>query len=212
MRIVISLGGSVFMPDVKVERILEYANYLKTLKEEHKIYVVVGSGKLAKKYIEAYRELGATEEQCDHMGIDFTHLNAQLLAACLNTRVAKKIDEITIGGVMGGTVPGQTTDAVGAMLSERVNADLYIIATNVNGVYDKDPKYFKSAKRFEEMKGKELVKLIGSDYMAGAKKIVDPVAAKVIARMNIPTVVLDGTKTSNIQKAIDSKKVGTLIR
>lgn len=211
MKIVLSLGGSIFMPDVDAKRIVMYAEFLKGLRDEHQIYVVVGSGKVAKKYIAAARELGATEEECDLIGIEFTRLNAQLLASYLGTKVAKTIDEIGMGGVMGGTVPGQTTDAVGAMLAEKLGADLYIIATNVDAVYDKDPRHFKDAKRFSELSGKELIGIIGTDYMAGDKKVVDPVAAKVIARMAIKTVVLDGTKTANIEKAIGGKKVGTLI-
>jgi len=48
-----------------------------------------------------------------------------------------------------GAYPGQTTDAVSAILAEYVGADLLINATSIDGVYTSDPKKNKSARKFE---------------------------------------------------------------
>ena len=60
--------------------------------------------------------------------------------------------------VMGGVSPGQTTDAVSAILAERVHADRLVIATSVEGVYTADPEIDPSAKMIDVMTPKELVK------------------------------------------------------
>ena len=53
--------------------------------------------------------------------------------------------------IIGGTKPGHSTDYVGAELASKINADKLIIATNVDGVFDKDPNKYKKAKQIREI-------------------------------------------------------------
>lgn len=159
MRIVFDLGGSVVMPKegAKAEKIMEYANIFKKIKDEgHEVAIVVGGGKTAREYIEIGRELGASESFCDELGIMATRMNAMILITALGDYSIKKVPTsfeeaeliLNLGKipVMGGTHPGHTTDAVAASLAEFINADLLVIGTNVDGVYDKDPNKYEDAK------------------------------------------------------------------
>lgn len=103
---------------------------------------------------------------------------------------------------MGGTVPGHTTDAVAAVLAEYIDADLLVYATNVDGVYTKDPKK-GDARRFEEMSSDELMEIAIQDKRkAGGSAVIDFLAARFIERSNIKTLVLDGSDPEKVFNAV----------
>ncbi|KAB1187320.1 MULTISPECIES: UMP kinase [Haloferax] len=214
MRVVISIGGSVLAPDLDPQRVEAHASVVESLAREGcEIGAVVGGGGVARDYIGAARELGANEVQLDQIGIDVTRINARLLIAALGSQVDPKVahdyedagDAIRRGdiSVMGGVMPGQTTDAVAAAFAEYVDADLLIYATSVDGVFSADPKSDPDATKFEEMTAGELVDVIGDIEMnAGSSAPVDLLAAKLIERAKMRTIVLDGTDPSRVEPAV----------
>lgn len=219
MKAVISLGGSVLMSDFNADRIKKYANTIEKISKKNKVFVVVGGGKIARDYIEVARKLGVNETSCDYMGIEVTRLNASILASSISDaprripsdfREAYELSKFHSVVVMGGTFPGHTTDATAALLSEFVNADILLIATSVDGVYSADPLKDKDAIRYDRLSAKELVEIVSKgELKAGSKNVVDLLAAKVIERSRIKTVVFYGTP-ENIEKAMNAE-VGTII-
>ncbi|MFB6097193.1 MAG: UMP kinase [Haloferacaceae archaeon] len=214
MRVVISVGGSVLAPDLDAARVEGHAGVVESLVEEGcEVGAVVGGGGVAREYIDAARELGANEVQLDQFGIDVTRLNARLLIAALGDVVdptpAHDYDEagdaIRRGdvAVMGGVMPGQTTDAVAAALAEYTNADLLVYATSVDGVFSADPSTDATAEKYDELTPTELVDVIAPmSRSAGASAPVDLLAAKLIERAGMRTVVLDGTDPKNVERAV----------
>ncbi|POG55309.1 UMP kinase [Haloferax marisrubri] len=214
MRVVISIGGSVLAPDLDARRVEGHASVVETLARDGcEIGAVVGGGGVARDYIGAARDLGANEVQLDQIGIDVTRINARLLIAALGSQVDPKVahdyedagDAIRRGdiSVMGGVMPGQTTDAVAAALAEYVDADLLVYATSVDGVFSADPNSDPDATKFEEMTATELVDVIGDIEMnAGSSAPVDLLAAKLIERAKMRTIVLDGTDPDRITPAV----------
>jgi uridylate kinase len=222
MIIVISIGGSVLISDLDPERIYKYAENVTQLTKEHTVYVVVGGGRIARDYISAARALGANEVECDVIGIDMTRINARLLIAALGKSAYPEppnsyheANNAAFSGrivVMGGLIPGQTTDAVSAVLAEYVGADLLINATSVDGVYTADPNIDKHAKKLTNMTPSELVEIVMKiDMAAGSNSPLDPLAAKIIQRCGIKTVVVDGKDPENIVEAVAGRHHGTLI-
>jgi uridylate kinase len=220
-RIVISLGGSVLVPSLDENHIRKYATILRNIGKEHRIYVVVGGGGEARRYIGVARALGIDEATADEIGIQVTRLNATLLAGALaqaaypniaeSYRDAARFGESGKIVVMGGVIPGQTTDAVAALLAEKVRADLIINWTSVDGIYSADPKKHKDAVKHSTLKPTELQAIIRGDRLeAGSNTVFDTLAAKIIGRSGIPLVVLDGRKPEDPRKAIRGKK-GTLV-
>ena len=114
---------------------------------------------------------------------------------------------------MGGTHPGQTTDAVAALAAEKIRAARIINATSVDGVYTDDPKINPSAKRIDRMTFRELMdKVVYSKMEAGSSFIFDPLGAKLISRSKIPTAVLHGRDIQQFIRAIKGEPfVGTMI-
>lgn len=224
MRIVVSIGGSILAPDLDPDGVRGHASVIDQLVAKgHEIAVVVGGGSVARDYISVARDLGATEYDLDAIGIAVTRLNARLLLSALtatsatepaqtHTEARKSLRRGEVA-VMGGTVPGHTTDAVSALLAEMVSADLLIFATSVAGVYSADPNSDPSAERFEELTASELVEVISSiEASAGSKAPVDLLAAKIIERSGIQSVVLDGTTPQSIAAAVDDSFDGTVVR
>ncbi len=214
MRVVISIGGSVLAPDLDSARIEEHAAVVESLSREGTtLGIVVGGGGVARDYITTARDLGANEVQLDQLGIDVTRINARLLIAALKSgvdpRPAHDYDEagdaIRRGDitVMGGVMPGQTTDAVAAALAEYVNADLLVYATSANGVYDVDPNVDENAEQYGELTPTELVEVVAPmSRDAGSSAPVDLLAAKLIERSEMRTIVLDGTDPERIESAV----------
>ncbi len=223
MKVVISLGGSIFSKDegIDVVYLKRFSKAIKEAGEEYRIFIVAGGGKTARKYIQAGREFGASEDFLDQLGIQATRLNAMLVSASLGGKgrgpVPERIEDVEGSNpeelfVMGGTVPGHSTDAVSAMLAAHVDADLLINATNVDGVYEKDPKKHLDARRFDKLSSKELVDIVTTTgYRAGTSSVVDEKAAGIIHENRIRTAVVDGRDPANIIDAINGKITGTLI-
>jgi len=221
MRFVYSLGGSV-LAGCDAEGLKEYALALKDLAEKHQIFVVVGGGKIAREYIEKARALDASETFCDFIGIGATKLNAMILIAALGEAAfseplesyARALDASSRGRivVMGGMQPGQTTDAVAALLAEYIHADKLIVATAVDGVYTKDPSIDPKAERIDHMTAKDLVTLSTcTGIKAGSNSPVDPLASMIIERSAIPCVVVYGGDATNLKKAVEGTCKGTEI-
>lgn len=216
MRVVVSIGGSVLVPDLAPERVETYASVIESLDGAgHALGTVVGGGQTARDYITTARELGANEIELDQLGIAVTRLNARLLVAALDDRAASTPPEDYDAGreavrrgdvpVMGGVVAGQTTDAVATGLAEHVDADLLVFATSVSGVFNADPDADPSATRFDRMTADELVDLVAeTDMNAGSNVPVDLTAAKVLQRSGIRAVVLDGTDPRTVERAVRS--------
>ena len=222
MKIVVSVGGSVLARDLKPGQFRGYAAALSEISKKNTVFVVTGGGKAAREYINAARELGADESTCDLIGIELTRLNARLLIAALgdaafyepprNYKEARNAGLASKIVVMGGVTPGQTTDAVSAVLAEYTGADLLINATSIDGVYTSDPKKNRDARKFETMAPKQLIEIVmKTEMVAGANSPIDLLAAKIIERSNIKTIVLNGEEPQNIIDAVKGKHSGTVI-
>jgi uridylate kinase len=220
--IVISIGGSVLFPeDIDAHFFEKLTKLFEKLSKKYKIYLVVGGGKTARKYIKLGRTLGLNETKLDEIGIEVTRINAEILASllgnsnqkipCTTDEAKKMTDEII---VMGGTTPGHSTDMVGAELAYKTHASMFIVATNVDGVYDKDPNEFSDAIKYDEITIDELIKKYGTKWeSAGKNMVIDGPALVIIKQGKVPTVVLNGKNLDDLEKAITNQKFnGTKIK
>jgi len=220
--IVISIGGSVILSDdIDSSYFSNLRILLNKLNKRFKIYIVVGGGKTARTYIKLGRMLNLKEEILDEIGIDATRTNAKLLSYILavsNKKIPATTDEAkSVNGsivIMGGTTPGHSTDMVGAELAEKTKASKFVIATNVDGVYDKDPNKYRDAKQIKEISIDDLIKEHGTEWgTAGKNIVIDGPALKIIKRAKIPTLVLNGKKLIQLERAItDQRFNGTVIK
>ena len=222
MRIVVAIGGSIIIKEKDFKKFQEYAEILKKLSNEHEIFVVVGGGQPAREYIEIARDLGCGEAKCDDLGIEVTRINAKLLILALD-EVAfptvphnfQKANEYSSSGkivVMGGTEPAHSTDTVGAILAEYVQADMFINLTSVDGMFDKDPNKYPDANLIETITANDMLEFIKEkDVKAGTYEFFDMTAIQMIKRSSLKTVITNGNYPENLIKAINKEKIGTKI-
>jgi len=224
MRVVVRIGGSVVAspPDAKI--IGKYASLLRELKEQgHELVVVVGGGSVARDFIRIARDMDLSEFNQDEVAIRVSRLFALLLAMRLEDfgldDVPTSVDEAVQGlktgkiVVMGGVRPGMTTDAVAAMVAERVRAELLVKATDQNGIYTKDPRKYPDAEKIDTLSFDDLFQLFEENkHRAGINQVLDPEAVRILRKERTKTVVVNGFKPDNILSAVRGEKVGTLIK
>ena len=223
-RIVISVGGSVLVPSLEAHRLNEWADTLIRIHEAgFQVFAVVGGGGEARRYIGVCRDIGLDEASSDEVGIMVTRINAALLLGALKDhaypRVAKsylQAKEFGVSGkivVMGGVIPGQTTDAVSATLAEETGSSVMLNMTAIDGIYSADPKKDRNAKKFDTMTPQELIDLIMKERMnAGSNMVIDLVAAKITERSGIPIAVIDGRNPKYLESAVlNGKFNGTIV-
>ncbi|MGQ9788535.1 MAG: UMP kinase [Candidatus Hadarchaeaceae archaeon] len=225
MRITICFGGSILVPGAPdLTCIRDIVNVVRELRaQDNEVLIVVGGGELARLYINAAQQLGVPGVDQDQIGIAATRLNAQLLIAALGeiaeptpVPVFEKAVRVVFRSkvpVMGGTTPGQTTDAVAAMLAQVSKSELLVFFTNVNGVYTADPKLDPKAKKLDRITPEELAKLVGSvEFKPGMKSIMDPVAVKIIQRIGIKVLVLGRHEIKRLPEILNgANHTGTII-
>jgi uridylate kinase len=219
-RIVIKLSGKVFAMD-NVKGLKDYATFLVKISKICQPIVIAGGGNIARHYISHARSSGADESTLDELGIEISRLNAKLLIYALQHKayshppttlqeIKHAVDDGLIV-VAGGLHPGQSTNGTAALIAEKVKAEQFLNATDVDGVYDMDPNKFKKAKKFKRIELKNLKNmLVHEDSVAGGYDLMDIVALKIIERSKIKTRILKST-TKNIEKAIKGGNVGTEI-
>ena len=220
-RIVIKLSGSVFSENVAKTSLQKYAAMFKSISRKTQLVVVAGGGQIARHYINVARSFGVDEASLDELGIEVSRLNAQLLVYALGKQahphIPKNLKEVVVAAdtgkivVTGGLHPGQSTNATSVQIAEKINASMFINATDVDGVYDADPKTHKNAKLLKTIKLRKLRNmLVHESTMAGAYDLMDIVALKVIERSRIPTRVIKADVNA-IKRAIKGADVGTKI-
>ena len=223
MKVVVRVGGSVVGSPLNSLLIAKYVDLLKELKQQgHEVVAVVGGGSLAREFIKAAADLGLDETRRDWTAIHVSRLFAQLFMLSLGEigcgSVPVSVDEaqacLDTGKVVvfGGLRPGMTTDSVAALIGERIQADLLVKGSNVDGIYSKDPKKYSDAKKLDALRFEDLGKLFEADsHRAGINQIIDPEAVKILQRCKIKTVVVNGYDVENVLAAVKGKQVGTVI-
>lgn len=99
--------------------------------------------------------------------------------------------------------PFFSTDTAAALRAAEINADIIFKATMVDGVYDKDPKKYPDAKKYES--------LTFSRVLADQLAVMDSTAATMCRDNALPILVFDILHPENIAKAAAGEPIGTLV-
>ncbi|MBC8224998.1 UMP kinase [Candidatus Bathyarchaeota archaeon] len=224
MKISISLGGSLLPREGTPETYQRYAQVLRKLKERgHTLIVVCGGGKPAREWIKIAKELGADSYTQDRLGIHATHLNALLLIAALGPHAHPHIhrrgseikqhinNQILVGG---GHLPESSTDYRAVLFAEAAGAELVINATDVDGVYDRNPKLNPDAVKLDHITHYWLEKIIleNAEQAPGEYGLFDLKAVRRAKKLKLPLIFVDGTDPQEIARAIEGGHNGTEVR
>lgn len=197
--LVIKLSGSLFFSP-QFEKLVQVL--CTAPQKKYSLVLIAGGGKAARKYIKAGARLNADQSSLDEIGIALSRLNAEVLRQALGKHavdfVPRSLSEIADFVrfnedrivVCGGLHPGQSTNAVAALVAEKTCASWLINATDVDHVYDKDPNRFKNARPLNSVTVRQLEMILShASSQAGEYDLMDNVALKIIARSKIKTSI-----------------------
>ena len=104
----------------------------------------------------------------------------------------------------GGTGnPFFTTDSAAALRALEISADVLIKGTQVDGVYDKDPRKHADARRFDHLTYDEVVtRQLG---------VMDLTAVTLCAESRLPMLIFDVTRPHNLVRLLEGESLGTWI-
>lgn len=100
--------------------------------------------------------------------------------------------------------PFFTTDTAAALRALEIDADIMFKATNVDGVYDKDPHKFEDTKKYDTLSFDEI--------LSHDLKVMDGTAASLCRDNSIPILVFNLDDPQNIVRAIKGENVGTVVK
>lgn len=170
---------------------------------------------------------GMDRTTADHMGMLATCINALALQDALEgigvmTRVQTAIEmkeiaepfirrravrhlekgRVVIFGAGSGN-PYFSTDTAAALRAAEIEADVILLAKNVDGVYDKDPNKFADAKKYDKLTYMEVIEQ--------GLQVMDTTATTLCIDNNIPILVFGISEEGNIKKVMEGQKIGTIV-
>ena len=219
---VISLGGSLIFPDILDKKFL--INFKRTIekyiKKKCRFIIICGGGKLARNFQQvASKRKKLSNRELDWLGIKATKINARSLKSIFGNKANDSIitnpnSKITFNKniiIAAGWKPGWSTDYDALLLAKNLGIREVVNISNVNYVYDKDPKKHKDAKKFEKISWQDYSKLISGKWKAGMNAPFDPVAAKEARKSGIKVSII-GKNLKNLENLLNGKKFnGTVI-
>jgi uridylate kinase len=224
--IVLSLGGSLIVPNKVNTPFLEQFKkiLLKNLKK-YRFIVVCGGGNPARVYIRGLEDQKLLKKQYFQslLGISITRTNARFMTYFFgknaNQGIPHEIKEVHNSIKKNKIVfcgalryeKNETSDTVAATLARSFNT-IFINLTNIQGLYDKNPKTHRSAKFIPEISFKDFYKIAKKiSFTPGQHFVLDQKSAKIIKKYRIKTYIL-GPDLKNLDNLLNKKHfIGTII-
>lgn len=231
-RILLKLSGEQlsgkFESGIDPERVKWLAGEVeKVVKNGTQVVIMVGGGNFLRGAQIAGH--GIKRVTADHMGMLGTMMNSLALTdifesqgiktRSLSTIFANQVAEpfvhrlaekhlakgrvVIVGG--GSGRPFVTTDTASLILALELNCDVVLKTTKVDGVYDKDPKQYKDAIKYDSLTYQQAVE-------DGAIRVMDKAALGMALEQSVPLVIFNADKADTILKVVSGQKVGTLVR
>ena len=230
-RILLKLSGEVFGKDggegVSILSYIKVAKEIAKIKKDNKIEltIVIGAGNIFRGRMVG--EENFDRVAADYMGMIGTIINGIGLKESLKEegvdsevysalgvrdvvesyskeKAIKSLEEGKIVIFAGGTGnPFFTTDSAAALRACEINCDLILKATNVDGVYDKDPRKNNDAKLYK--------KLSYSEAIEKQLNVMDITAFTLCFENKKPIIVFNAKDIKNVSKAIKGEPFGTII-
>jgi uridylate kinase len=212
---------------INPEVIKQVAGEIKSVHAQNiQLGVVIGGGNIFRGLAAAAKGMDRTSS--DYMGMLATCINALALQDALEamdvqTRVQSAIEMAQIaepyirrkavrhlekGRVVifaaGTGNPYFTTDTAAALRGMEIDAEVILKATNVDGIYDKDPRKNDDAKRFSSIGHHEA--------LSQGLKVIDSTAISLCMDNNMPIVIFKLMQKGNILNVLKGEKVGSIIQ
>jgi len=223
-KIVISLGGSLIVPNgIDIDFVNSFISLIKEyVSQGFSFLIITGGGKVCRDYNEALKKIvNPSNEDLDFLGISVTRLNAEFIRISFGDLAYERIildpgiipntdKPIIIGG---GWKPGNSSDLVAICGAKSVGSKKILNLSNIDYVYDKDPKKYEDAKPIIDISWTDFISLFPREWIPGENLPFDPIASGKALELGYEVIVLNGKNLGNLKNYLDNKKfVGTTIK
>lgn len=215
-KVVVKYGGSLLVPeDIDVETLKNFMVVAKKLVKENslQIFLVVGGGYTNRLYNEALANFSHIDNNdLDWMGIYSTKLNAEMVKLALGEewahqevindpiRVEKEINEPFV--ICSPNGPGRSSNYVAVEFAKAIGSLKIVNLSDVDYVYNKNPKEYPGAVRLEEISWDDYLKIIPGEWVPKMSVPFDPVAARKAKEFSLKVLFADGKNTDSLVSAI----------
>ncbi len=221
--IVISLGGSIVVPNLPDPDFINVFKsfILKEVRKGKRFVIIVGGGKICRNYQDTLsKTINATTTDLDWIGIYTTRLNAELIRMSFGEYASSEIvldpsvlpsssKSVIIGA---GWKPGWSTDYDAVMMAEQLGAKKVINLSNIEYVYDKDPKKYNDAKIIIKSSWADFRSILPKEWSSGLNSPFDPMAAEKAESLGIEVAIMNGKNIENLKNYLNNKTFqGTVI-
>ncbi len=227
-RVLLKLSGEALAGDNKIgldiptiENIC--ASIKKCVDAGCEIGIVVGGG----NFWRGRSSPSMDRARADHIGMLATAMNALAVADILESlgcvvrvQTAITMQQVAEPFILGKAIrhlekgrvvifgcgtgnPFFSTDSAAALRAAELGVDMLLKATMVDGIYDKDPKKFPDAVKYDV--------ITHHDILVKKLQVMDSAAAAICTENNIPIIVFDLNRPDNILDAVMGEPVGTLV-
>lgn len=229
-RILLKLSGEALSGDkgngICPEVLANLSEEIKQLSELGvEVAIVIGGGNIHRGVAGA--TIGMDRTTSDHMGMLATVINAlalqdslerkgiytrvlsaiemrQVAESYIRRRAVRHLEKKRVIIFAAGTGnPYFTTDTAAALRANEIDAEVILKATKVDGVYNKDPKIHRDAKKYDQLKY--------IDVLNQGLTVMDSTAVSLCMDNKIDIIVFNVFNPGNIQKVVKGEKIGTLV-
>lgn len=225
---VISLGGSLIVPNGGIDTVFlkQFNRFIRkqlSAKPSSQFFIVAGGGVTARHYRDAGTEIVGhelTADDLDWLGIHSSRLNAHLIRTIFRDlahpyiikhyEIIRKVTEPIIVGA--AWKPGWSTDFCSAMICEDYGIKTVVNLSNIEMVYDSDPKTNSRAKPIKKITWKDFRKIVGGKWVPGMNAPFDPIASKKAQELGLKVIILKGNNFDNLENYFTGRTfVGTTV-
>lgn len=223
--IIISLGGSLIVPDeIDVRLLRDFTQFIHRQLRfgKKRFFIISGGGSTARRYRDAAAAVTRlTKDDLDWIGIHSTRLNGHLLRTVFRAVAHPRIVTDPLRDplprthdvlVAAGWRPGWSTDYVAVQLARRVGAKVLVNLSNIEAVYERDPRKHPDAKKFTAISWKEFRRIVGNVWDPGMNVPFDPVASRLAEKIGMKVIITNGKDLANFKQWITTGRGdGTVI-
>lgn len=227
-RILLKLSGEALSADkgfgLDNDTITQVCSQIKTISELGvEVAIVVGGG----NFWRGREGAGMDRPTADYMGMLATVMNAlalqdelerqgltvrvqsgiiiqQVCEPYIKRRAERHLEKKRVVVFAGGTGnPFFTTDTAASLRAAEIEAEIILLAKNIDGVYDSDPKINPNAKKYQMLTFQEMIEK--------NLRVIDITAASLCKENNMPVLVFSLNENDSIIKAVCGEEMGTKI-
>jgi uridylate kinase len=212
--VIFSLGGSLIVPKgiIDTKFLKEFRQFiLNLLSKKYRVVLIAGGGGTCRYYNEGAKSVTTVKNKdLDLIGIAATKLNAELIRSIFSDYaypevIANPYTKIKTNKkviVASGWKPGFSSDKDAVIWAENLKGELVINLSNIDFVYDKDPRKYSDAKPIKEISWTDFRKIVGNKWLPGMSWPFDPIASRLAQQLELKVVVANGQNLKNLQDCL----------